>query len=168
VPFGNDVIYARDGEVDNIDCGVGTDRAVVDTIDVVANCETVDAAGSGGGGNPPGGGGGNPPGGGGTGALVLKIAKVRLAALAGKGLTVGVACPAACKVAGTLGYKGRTVGSGRRTSITGGTTKVRLKLTKAGRKALRKARRAKLTVKVSMTPASGSKLTASKTITVKR
>ena len=44
IPFGNDVINARDGEVDNVDCGVGTDQAIVDTIDVVANCETVDGA----------------------------------------------------------------------------------------------------------------------------
>ena len=43
VPFGNDTIHARDGEVDSIDCGVGTDRAVVDAADVVAaNCETVE------------------------------------------------------------------------------------------------------------------------------
>ena len=47
IPFGNDVIQARDGEEDNIDCGIGTDTAVVDTIDVVANCETVDGAGPG-------------------------------------------------------------------------------------------------------------------------
>ena len=46
IPFGNDVIYARDGEQDTIDCGVGEDRAVVDTIDIVSNCETVDAAGA--------------------------------------------------------------------------------------------------------------------------
>ena len=39
-------INARDGEADTIDCGVGNDRAVVDAIDVVANCETVDAAGA--------------------------------------------------------------------------------------------------------------------------
>ena len=42
-PFGNDVIDARDGERDSIDCGVGEDRATVDAIDVVANCEQVDA-----------------------------------------------------------------------------------------------------------------------------
>jgi len=41
IPFGNDVIYARDGEVDTIDCGPGEDRAEVDAIDVVANCEQV-------------------------------------------------------------------------------------------------------------------------------
>jgi hypothetical protein len=45
VPFGNDVINARDGEQDTIDCGVGQDRATVDAIDVVANCEIVDKSG---------------------------------------------------------------------------------------------------------------------------
>src|SRR3954468_15193898 len=56
IPFGNDVVNARDGEADTIDCGVGQDRAVVDAIDVVANCETVDAAGA-----PAGGGGAGAP-----------------------------------------------------------------------------------------------------------
>ena len=41
-PVGNDTVLARDGEADSIDCGVGTDRAVVDAIDTVANCETVE------------------------------------------------------------------------------------------------------------------------------
>jgi Ca2+-binding RTX toxin-like protein len=49
MPFGNDVIYARDGEVDTIDCGPGEDRADVDPIDVVANCEEVGKLGA-----PPG------------------------------------------------------------------------------------------------------------------
>ena len=45
-PFGNDTIQARDGEVDRISCGVGSDRAVVDAIDVVdADCETVERSG---------------------------------------------------------------------------------------------------------------------------
>jgi Ca2+-binding RTX toxin-like protein len=55
VPFGNDTINARDGEADQIDCGIGADRAVVDTIDTHANCETVDAATTGGGGGLGGG-----------------------------------------------------------------------------------------------------------------
>ncbi|MDQ3739921.1 MAG: hypothetical protein M3389_03160, partial [Actinomycetota bacterium] len=43
IPHGNDTIHARDGESDSIDCGVGTDTAIVDPADVVANCENVDA-----------------------------------------------------------------------------------------------------------------------------
>jgi hypothetical protein len=38
---GNDFIDARDGEPDTVDCGDGTDIAVVDSIDTVTNCETV-------------------------------------------------------------------------------------------------------------------------------
>ena len=47
VPFGNDVVLARDGEADVIDCGVGDDRAVVDMLDTVTNCEAVDRSGTG-------------------------------------------------------------------------------------------------------------------------
>ncbi|WP_167288834.1 calcium-binding protein [Nocardioides seonyuensis] len=43
VPFGNDLILARDGEADVIDCGVGDDRAVVDPVDTATNCEEVDS-----------------------------------------------------------------------------------------------------------------------------
>ena len=46
VPYGNDTISARDGEADTVDCGVGDDRAVVDQVDVVANCEIVDRGAS--------------------------------------------------------------------------------------------------------------------------
>ncbi len=45
-PYGNDVVNARDGEIDSIDCGVGTDKVIADAADVVnANCETVERAG---------------------------------------------------------------------------------------------------------------------------
>jgi len=52
---GSDTIYAADGERDVIDCGDGRDRAVVDTVDIVKNCEVVQTAsssGSGGGSTP--------------------------------------------------------------------------------------------------------------------
>jgi Ca2+-binding RTX toxin-like protein len=39
---GNDVIQARDGGLDTIDCGAGTDTVYVDRAeDGVVNCETV-------------------------------------------------------------------------------------------------------------------------------
>ncbi|MDW5592737.1 hypothetical protein VSS74_00210 [Conexibacter stalactiti] len=41
--LGDDLIEARDGEVDTVDCGPGADRVVADTADVVAaDCETVE------------------------------------------------------------------------------------------------------------------------------
>jgi Ca2+-binding RTX toxin-like protein len=45
VLYGNDEIHARDGEIDQIDCGAGTDKVFADPSDVVAaNCETVERA----------------------------------------------------------------------------------------------------------------------------
>lgn len=42
-PYGNDTVLARDGEIDSITCGAGTDRVVADADDVVApDCETVE------------------------------------------------------------------------------------------------------------------------------
>jgi Ca2+-binding RTX toxin-like protein len=42
LPFGNDVIDARDGEADTVDCGAGMDKVTADRVDTVAaNCETV-------------------------------------------------------------------------------------------------------------------------------
>ena len=38
---GSDTIYAVDGERDIIDCGPGNDRAVVDSVDKVVDCEVV-------------------------------------------------------------------------------------------------------------------------------
>jgi len=44
-PYGNDTVLARDGEIDSITCGAGTDRVVADADDVVAgDCETVERA----------------------------------------------------------------------------------------------------------------------------
>jgi hypothetical protein len=39
---GDDVIDARDGGFDEVDCGEGADRAIVDAADGVAGCETVE------------------------------------------------------------------------------------------------------------------------------
>jgi Ca2+-binding RTX toxin-like protein len=39
---GSDTIYAADGERDVVDCGPGSDRALVDAFDKVAHCEVVE------------------------------------------------------------------------------------------------------------------------------
>ena len=44
---GNDTIRARDGFADRVACDEGTDTAVVDTLDTVSGCETVDRANAG-------------------------------------------------------------------------------------------------------------------------
>jgi hypothetical protein len=57
---GSDTIYADDGERDIIDCGPGRDRAVVDSVDVVKNCEVTTIAGNSTGGTTGGGSPGSP------------------------------------------------------------------------------------------------------------
>jgi hypothetical protein len=163
ISFGNDVINARDGEADTIDCGIGTDKAIVDAIDTVANCETVDAAGASGAGI-----GGGRPGGGNGAALAISVSKARLARLIAKGLPVSVACAGACKIDGTLTLRGKKVGGGHGTALRAGTAKATLRLNKAGKKTLKRLRSATLKVKVTMTAADGAKLSAAKTVTVKR
>jgi Ca2+-binding RTX toxin-like protein len=61
--YGNDTIYARDGERDEVDCGPGQDRVVADAIDVLTNCEMVELP-AGGGPVQDGAGGGKADGGG--------------------------------------------------------------------------------------------------------
>ena len=40
--FGNDLIDVRDGEVDQVDCGVGRDTVIADRRDIVStNCEVI-------------------------------------------------------------------------------------------------------------------------------
>ena len=139
VPFGNDRVLARDGEVDSVDCGVGQDSVEADVDDVVAaNCETVS--------RPSGtttttntttttttttGPDAGPAGG----APTLKLLK---------GLSFSVSCAGACKVTAQLRYKGKVVGTARRT----GSGKATIRLSKAGKRRLRRVRRAKLTLKV--------------------
>ncbi len=43
MPIGNDTIDARDGEIDSVICGVGTDKVLADATDTVGpDCETVE------------------------------------------------------------------------------------------------------------------------------
>jgi len=56
MPYGNDTVDSRDGEADNVTCGIGTDVVSADPQDTVAaDCETVNvgAGGQGPGGQPP-------------------------------------------------------------------------------------------------------------------
>jgi Ca2+-binding RTX toxin-like protein len=164
IPFGNDVIQARDGEVDNIDCGIGTDTAVVDPIDVVANCETVDGSGGGGGG------------GGGGGAVTFSVTgKASLRALASKGLKLAVPCPSACNVSGSLKADRKTarkvgaskIGSGRGSAQAAGTATLKLKPASKVKRRLKRLRKATVTVRVTV-KAGGAAQTDSQTLTLRR
>jgi hypothetical protein len=171
IPYGNDVINARDGEADSVDCGIGQDKATVDAIDTVTNCETVIGADSNGG---PGGGNGGGGGGGGA-KLVVTLGKAKLAAMAAKGLKVKVACTAACTAKGAmtadtatgrkLGTRKIATGSGKATKA--GTATVTLKTTKKVARKLRKLRSAKTTVKITVQQA-GATQTISRKLTLKR
>jgi Ca2+-binding RTX toxin-like protein len=173
IQIGNDTIRARDGERDSIDCGVGSDTAVVDAVDVVANCEQVDRGAAGGGGGGAGGGGG----GGGRLALTLPK-KPSLRSLAGGGVRIGVACTARCSVklkvtaAKALARKLRAgksrvvaTGSGKRSSA--GKLNVRLTVPSKLRARLRRLGSARLTLEVAVTQA-GSKSVVKKALKLKR
>jgi Ca2+-binding RTX toxin-like protein len=157
IPFGNDVINARDGEADTIDCGVGTDRAVVDAIDVVANCESVDTAGA-----APG-----PPAPAGNGPASKVTGKLSVKVIARKGLGVTVSCSTACKASASLIIKGKTVASARKTLLKPGDAKLTLKVSKKSMKAFKRLKKASATLKVTVEGADG-KASSSKTLTLKR
>jgi Ca2+-binding RTX toxin-like protein len=161
IPFGNDTINARDGEADQVDCGVGTDTAIVDALDTVANCEKVDV-GSGGGAGPGGGGGGGAKDG------LTVAAKAKRKALLAKGLKLQLACAGACKVSAKLTLKGKTVGTGKRTLIGAGTAKVTVKLSQAGKRKLRKLSKASLKLTVTVKDAAGKSSKLTRTVAVKR
>jgi hypothetical protein len=162
IPFGNDVINARDGEADTIDCGVGTDRAVVDAIDVVANCESVDTAGA-----APGPGGTGAPAGAGSGPASKVTGKLSVEVIAKKGLGVTVSCAGACKVTASLVVKGKTVASSKKTLLKAGEAKLTLKVSKKSMKAFKRLKKTSATLKVTVEGADG-KASSSKTLKLKR
>jgi Ca2+-binding RTX toxin-like protein len=156
VPFGNDTVNARDGEPDSIDCGVGADTAVTDTIDTAANCETNNAAGGG-----PGGG----PGGSGAGSQLSVLSSRSIRRIARRGLRIRVACPARCTIRARLLTnrslarrlrlgRSRQLASGRKTLRSAGTATVTLKVVKKARRRFRRLRRATVTLRVTRTGAS--------------
>src|SRR5699024_5267111 len=153
----NDVINARDGEADSVDCGIGEDRAVVDAIDTVANCEKVEGADSNGG----------PKGGTGGSKVSVTIGKAKLRSLASKGLTVSVACTAARAAKGTLKVGSRTIAKGSGKAAKAGTAKVKLKASKKAARSLRKLSKARATLKVTVRQA-GKSSSISRKLTLKR
>ena len=165
VPYGNDVINARDGEQDTVDCGIGQDKAIVDAVDVVANCETVDGAGSNGGA------------GGATsnGSVKVTFGKGKLGAVAAKGLALKVACSAACSATATMTADKATarklgakkVGSGRAKTTKAGTATLKVKVAKKVVRKLKRLKTAKTTVKVTVKQG-GKTQTISRAVTLKR
>ena len=156
--IGNDVIDARDGERDSLDCGLGADTALVDAADVHTNCETVQVAGAATPATPGQPGAQAKPGGKAAGAtLSVTRVSLRKALRSGLRLTIKGAKPGKRTVnarAGKSLVAKCTVKVSKK-----GTGKCTLRFTKAGKRKLRRAR--KVTLKLS--GAGGSK-----TITLKR
>lgn len=154
VPFGNDTVNARDGEADTIDCGIGADKAVVDTIDTHANCEAVDSAA------PPGGGG---PGAGSSPAGALTVLSRRsIRQIARRGLRIRVSCPASCTIRARLTTnralarrlrlgRSRQLAAARKTLRSAGTTTLTLRVARKARRRFSRLRRATVTLTVRRT-----------------
>lgn len=162
LPFGNDTIYAQDGEVDSIDCGIGNDTAYVDANDVVSGCENVIKGSGPAGGQPQGGGTATAS------ALPLKLRGTKLAKALRKGFVVDVTAPGKGRVSVVAVRAGKTVAKGAAKASGAKKVAVKLRFTKAGKRSLRRAKRATLALKVTFTPAKGAKVTASHRISLKR
>jgi hypothetical protein len=108
---------------------------------------------------------GGKPGGGA--ALTAKARSAKLRKALRKGLAVKVTVPGNGKLAATAKRAGRKVAAGSR-SVAGGTVTVKLRFTKQARKSLKSAKRAKLTVKVRFTPATGAAQVVTTAVMLKR
>ena len=139
LPYGNDTVEARDGEIDSITCGAGADTVNADAADVVApDCETVVRGGTAGGAPQP------VPG---TVVKATLSGRPRLAKALRAGLTVRVTNAQAGKLTLTA-RAGQDRRRARQQAVVkaGQAATVKLKFTAAGRAKLRRARSAKLTI----------------------
>ena len=79
----------------------------------------------------------------------LARSRISLSRLSRKGLSVSIACHGACSARGALVGKSLTVGRGRRQRASGGRFRLKLRLTRTGRRELRELRRdSRLTLRV--------------------
>ena len=166
IATGNDTIRARDGLAEQVNCGIGSDSAIVDAADVVdPSCELVDR------GSvccvPP-----VKPG------DPKVLGRRSIKKIASKGLAIEVACPAACTVTAELRVNKRTarklrlgrsrvLARGRSTLPGAGDAKVTLKVVSKARKRFRRMRRARVTLKTEAT-VGGATTNASKSLRLKR
>jgi Ca2+-binding RTX toxin-like protein len=122
--FGNDTIDVRDGEVDDVQCGPGTDTVRADPVDRVADdCEHVDGAAA-----AAGGGTAVPPA-----VRLTVVGHPRIRDVLRHGLRVRTTAPGRVVVAARAGRTLVAKGAGHGT--------VRLRVTAKGRRRLRHARR---------------------------
>ena len=169
VPFGNDTVNARDGEVDSIDCGVGADRAVIDAFDTHANCETVEEAR-----------GPEKKIVGPDGAVKLSLLTKRsIRLITSRGLKIRVSCPAACAIVAdlrtnrTLARKlrlprSRKLAGARKTLRAKGSTTLTLKVARKAKRRFRRLRKATVTLRVRTTSTDKKTTTVTRTLKLKR
>jgi Ca2+-binding RTX toxin-like protein len=160
-PYGNDTVYAVDGEADTISCGFGTDTVYADAADVVdKDCETVNRAGAAPGpatttpGKANGGTGGN-----GARANAALAAKVTIAKALKSGFTIKVSGARAGMLTLNATRAGKVVARGSARVSASGAATVTLRFTVKVKRSLRHAKT--ITLKV----AGGG---VSTTITLKR
>ncbi|HWI73042.1 MAG TPA: calcium-binding protein [Baekduia sp.] len=147
-PYGNDTIYAQDGEVDSILCGFGEDTVYADASDVVdGDCEHVTRTGA----TPAPGGGQKPapstdPTKTGATARAALAGRVTLARALKSGFTVKVtgAKAGALKLSATRSGTVVARGSGKATK--NGTATIKLRFTAKAKRSLRHAKTLKLKV----------------------
>lgn len=156
VRYGNDVIDARDGEHDQIDCGPGLDRVVADAHDVAAaNCEVVELGAVGGGDRPGGDGGSGANGtdkgsGGGKRAAAKRftlVGRQTPSAVARKGLRVKLIGGKPGRATFTVSYRGRKAGSARVKVSRSGRATFRIKLSRTSARRIAASKRVRLTVR---------------------
>jgi Ca2+-binding RTX toxin-like protein len=162
LPYGNDTIDARDGEIDSIDCGFGEDTVVADPKDVVAaDCETVDRGSAPGPADP----GAGP---GGQSQLRVGVGTAKLSKALRRGLALTVDAPAAGTIKAVAKRSGRKVAAGKATAAGAGARTVKLRFSSKARRALRSKRAVKLAVTVTFSPKGGAALKRTVKVTVTR
>jgi Ca2+-binding RTX toxin-like protein len=176
--LGADSIWSRDSAADDVACGEGKDSVWRDPVDTLEGCEVIDY---------------QPKVS--TSSLPLQpidrlapvaaitaARRVRLRALTRRGLAIGVDCDEPCVVVATLvARRGgiaatRTSRVARRTVIARGRLRdlgdrrrrVTLRLTPGGRRALRGARRARLSLTVALTDMAGNTRRITRRLTARR
>jgi len=109
--------------------------------------------------------GGNPSG---SAKLAVTVKRTALKAALRKGLKIKVSAPAAGRLTATAKRNRTTVAKAPARSVKAGTRTLTLKVTKAGRRTLTRARKAKLTIRVAFTPTGGSTHTTTLSTTLQR
>ena len=102
------------------------------------------------------------------GTFAIAFARVKLAKALKSAVAVKVQTPGPGKVTVRARRGSKVVASGSAKACANGTASLKLKFNKAGRKALRKARSAKLTVQVIYAPVNGDALRGQTKLTLKR